>query len=75
MAQEIQTARVITADGSERTLMLLSVSGETAYLCAAARYAEAVNRPELGVGFPMKDVTLLGRISAKSAIAALKSGH
>jgi hypothetical protein len=34
-------------------------SGQTAYVCAPARYREAVENPDLAVGFPKKDVKFL----------------
>jgi hypothetical protein len=40
-------------------MVLLHISGETAYVCAPARYREAVENSDLGVGFPLKDVRFL----------------
>lgn len=59
MAQEIQNVLVRGADGAEKQLVLLRISGETAYVCAPSRYREAVNNPGLGVGFPIKDVRFI----------------
>jgi hypothetical protein len=58
MTQKKQKVLVRGADGTERELVLLRVSGETAYVCAPSRYREAVDNPDLSVGFPMKDVRL-----------------
>ncbi len=33
---------------------------ETAHVCTAARYRGAVDNPDLGVGFPIKEVRFLG---------------
>ena len=35
------------ADGIERELVLLRISGKTAYVCSTARYPEAVDNPDL----------------------------
>jgi hypothetical protein len=64
MAQEIQKVLVRGAHGAEKQLVLLRISGETAYVCAPSRYREALDNPALGVGFPMKDVRF---IPAKAA--------
>jgi hypothetical protein len=42
--------------GQHGTLTPVLARASTAYLCPAARYAEAVDNPDLAVGFPMKDV-------------------
>jgi hypothetical protein len=62
--KENQKVNVRSADGSEKTLVLVRVTGETAYVCAPGRYREAVENPELAVGFPLKDVTALKREAA-----------
>jgi hypothetical protein len=56
MAQKKQKVFVRGADGREKELILLRVAAKTAYVCPAARYAEAVGNPELWVGFPLADV-------------------
>jgi hypothetical protein len=38
-------------------LILLRISGQTAYVCPAARYEQAVDNPDVAVGFPLEDVT------------------
>lgn len=38
----------------------ISDTTETAHVCTAAQYREAVNNPDLGMGFPIKDVRFLG---------------
>jgi hypothetical protein len=65
--QKKQKVVVRGADGTERELVLLRISGDTAYVCAAARYREAVDNPDLGVGFPIKDVRFLGAQQGKAA--------
>jgi hypothetical protein len=59
MEHKIQRVRARAADGSEKVLALVRISGQTAYVCPAAQYNEAVDNPALAVGFPMEDVTLL----------------
>jgi hypothetical protein len=59
MAQKIQNVMVRGANGAEKQLVLLHILGETAYVCAPSRYREAVENPDLAVGFPKKDVRLL----------------
>ena len=39
---------------------------ETAHVCTAAQYREAVNNPDLGMGFPIKDVRFLGGSTERS---------
>jgi hypothetical protein len=56
MKQKKQKVLVLGADGAERELVLLRISGKTAFVCAPGRYREAVDNPDLGVGFPMRDV-------------------
>jgi hypothetical protein len=68
--QKKQKVVVRGADGTERELILLRISGDTAdtaYVCAPARYREAVENPDLGVGFPIKDVRLLGTQQKEAA--------
>ena len=55
---------VRAADGVERELILLSVSGDTAYVCAPNRYNEAVANPDLAVGFPVRDVKRINEEAA-----------
>jgi hypothetical protein len=59
MPQKIQNVMVRGADGAEKQLVLLHFLGETAYVCTAARYREAVENLDLAVGFPKKDVRLI----------------
>ena len=42
------------------------IAGKTAYVCNAQRYGEAVNEPDLWVGFPLGDV----RLSSGEPLAA-----
>ena len=58
MQQKNQKVLVRGADGKERELILLQIAGKTAYVCNALRYREAVDDPELWVGFPIGDVRL-----------------
>jgi hypothetical protein len=59
MPKNIRNVMVRGANGTERQLVLLRISGETAYVCAPARYFEAVENPNSAVGFPKEDVRLL----------------
>jgi hypothetical protein len=59
MTQKNQTILVRGADGAEKELILLYISGSTAYACARSRHLEAVDNPDFAVGFPMKDVRFL----------------
>jgi len=56
MAQKKQKVLVKGADGREKELILLQIAAKTAYVCPAGRYAEAVDNPDLWVGFPLTDV-------------------
>jgi len=58
MAQKNQKVYVRGADGTERELVLVRVAGQTAYVCPASRYLDAIRNPEAGieVGFPVQDV-------------------
>lgn len=56
MANKTQKVVVRSADGTERELVLLQIAAKTAYVCPARRYSEAVDNPELWVGFPLADV-------------------
>lgn len=56
MAQKKQKVFVKGADGSEKELILLRIAAKTAYVCPTGRYAEAVDNPDLWVGFPLADV-------------------
>jgi hypothetical protein len=58
---------VRAVDGIERELVLLRISGETAYVCPASRCGEAVDNPDVGVGFPIKDVKLLEPQNSEAA--------
>jgi hypothetical protein len=57
--QTQQKVFVRAADGIERELVLLRIIGETAYVCPESRCQEAIDNPEIGVGFPMTDVKLM----------------
>lgn len=46
------------ANGRARELVLLRVAGQTAYVCSDTRYSEAVDNPDMWVGFPIRDVSL-----------------
>jgi hypothetical protein len=56
MMQKKQKVLVRGADGAERELVLLRIEGKTAYVCNASRYGDAVDNPDLWVGFPIADV-------------------
>ena len=56
MAQKKQKVFVRGAHGREKELVLLRIAADTAYVCPPARYAEAVDNPDLWVGFPLTDV-------------------
>lgn len=56
MKQKNTKVIVKGADGSEKELVLLRIAARTAYVCAIGRYAEAVDNPDLWVGFPLIDV-------------------
>jgi len=58
MTQKNQKVLVRGADGSERELILLRISGRTAYVCPEGKLRQAVDDPELWVGFPVRDVRL-----------------
>jgi hypothetical protein len=60
MAQKIKTVKVRCADGEQRELALVRIEGNTAYLCQANRYQDAVAHPEdcIEVGFPLSDVRM-----------------
>jgi hypothetical protein len=49
--------------------VLAGISGQTAYVCAPARYRDAVENPELelAVGFPMADVRSAGSKTKEAA--------
>ena len=57
--QKNQKVLVRSADGSEKELVLLGISGPTAYVCHPARYDEAVDNREFGVGVPVADIKAL----------------
>ena len=52
-AQRNQKVLVRGADGSERELILLQISGRTAYVCPEGKLRQAVDDPDLWVGFPI----------------------
>lgn len=56
MTQRTQKVIVKGADGGEKELVLLRIAAKTAYVCPIGRYAEAVDNPDLWVGFPLADV-------------------
>jgi hypothetical protein len=56
MAQKIKLVHARAVDGTERELALVRIEGRTAYVCPKARYREAVENPDLAVGFPLEDV-------------------
>jgi hypothetical protein len=56
MVQKNQKVLVRGVDGREKELILLRIAAKTAYVCPAERYAEAVDNPDLWVGFPLSDV-------------------
>lgn len=56
MMQKKRRVVVRGADGREKELVLLRVAAKTAYVCAPHRYSEAVDNPDLWVGFPLADV-------------------
>jgi hypothetical protein len=66
MAQKLKTVKVRCADGEQRELALVRVDGDTAYLCQANRYQDAVRHPEacIEVGFPLSDVWMPETIRA-----------
>jgi hypothetical protein len=66
MAQKIKTVKVRCADGEQRELALVRIDGDTAYLCQAARYQDAIQHPEacIEVGFPLSDVRMPEAIRA-----------
>jgi hypothetical protein len=47
--------------------VLAGISGQTAYVCAPARYRDAVENPELAVGFPMANVRSAGSKTKEAA--------
>ena len=58
MAQKRQKVLVRGADGREKELFLLQITAKTAYVCPIGSYAEAVDNPDMWVGFPIGDVRL-----------------
>lgn len=59
MAQKKQKVIVRGANGRPRELILLRIAGQIAYVCSDTQYSEAVDNPELWVGFPIGDVRSL----------------
>lgn len=64
MMQKIQKVLVRSANGGERVLALMEKSGQTAYVCALERHAEAINDRDWWVGFPLADVRFLAKDKA-----------
>ncbi len=66
MTQKIKTVKVRCADGEQRELALVRIDGDTAYLCQANRYQDAVQHPEacIEVGFPLSDVRMSEAVRA-----------
>jgi hypothetical protein len=66
MAQKIKTVNVRCADGEQRELALVRVEGNTAYLCRANQYRDAIQHPEacIEIGFPLSDVRMSDAIHA-----------
>lgn len=56
MAQKKQKVLVCGANGRTRELILLRIAGQTAYVCSDTQYRDAVDNPDLWVGFPLGDV-------------------
>ena len=56
---KIQNVMVRGANGAEKQLVLLYISGDTAYVCAPSHYPDAVENLDFVVGFPKRDVRLL----------------
>lgn len=57
--QKARKVLVRAADGRSRELALLRVVGQTAYVCPIERYGEALDDPDIAVGFPIEDVRSL----------------
>jgi hypothetical protein len=60
MAQKTKLVKVQCADGEQRELALVRIEGNTAYLCQASRYEDAIQHPEacIEIGFPLSDVKM-----------------
>lgn len=56
MAQKVRMVHAKAVDGVERELALVKIEGKTAYVCPKSRYREAVDNPDVAVGFPIEDV-------------------